>query len=425
MAEKKVINNKLVRLCESLLKEVLDFKIATDRVLADYFYKNKLGKSERYIIAETIYLILRNYFKITTALSLTSQTNNNQFKQSDYIDIIGITWIKLMKMDESYFENISSIEFEKFERFEFRDDILSKSELPQWIIDKLNNYEEKEIIELGRAMQEPALLNLRVNLLKTDRKSVLDFLKKEGIAARVTQYSLFGICLINKSFLGKNDLFIKGLIEIQDESSQLAGMLFAPRRGEMIVDFCAGSGGKSLLIGMLTYNTGRVYAFDINEKRLNNLTPRLKRSGLSNIYPQLITGEKDNKVKRLSGKIDRVFVDVPCSGFGTLRRNPDIKFRKSQSDILELTIKQLSILTEASKLVKKGGYLLYATCSILYEENQGIVNTFLQQNQDFKIIPAATVLKNINIKFIDENFLILLPHIHITDGFFAALMQKS
>ncbi len=173
-----------------------------------------------------------------------------------------------------------------------------------------------------------------------------------------------------KPALNQLPLFINGGVEVQDEGSQLLCHLVAPKRGEMVVDFCAGAGGKTLALGAAMRSTGRLYAFDVSEKRLANLKPRLARSGLSNVHPVLIDSERDAKIKRLAGKIDRVLVDAPCSGLGTLRRNPDLKWRQSPESVLELTAKQAAILDSAARLVKGGGRVVYATCSVLEAENE-------------------------------------------------------
>jgi 16S rRNA (cytosine967-C5)-methyltransferase len=212
---------------------------------------------------------------------------------------------------------------------------------------------------------------------------------------------------------------------VQDEGSQLLSYLVAPKRGQMIADFCAGAGGKTLAIGALMKNTGRLYAFDISEKRLHNLGQRLKRSGLSNLHAQLITGENDQKLKRLNGKFDRVLVDAPCSGLGTLRRNPDLKWRFEAEDIAELNIKQTNILARAAKLVKTGGRLIYATCSLLQDENEAIAEAFLNANADFALVAANEVLAQQQIKLDTGVYLKLLPHLHGTDGFFAAVFEKT
>ena len=157
----------------------------------------------------------------------------------------------------------------------------------------------------------------------------------------------------------------------------------------MIVDFCAGAGGKTLALGAMMRSTGRLYAFDVSDRRLAKLKPRLARSGLSNVNPVLIDSEHDAKIKRLAGKIDRVLVDAPCSGLGTLRRNPDLKWRQSPESVAELAPKQLSILTSAARLVKVGGRLVYATCSMLEAENEGVVKQFLADASGLQAGPGA------------------------------------
>ena len=207
-------------------------------------------------------------------------------------------------------------------------------------------------------------------------------------------------------------------------SSQLLGFLLAPRRNDMVVDFCAGAGGKTLMLSALMNSQGRLYAMDVSEKRLANLKPRLKRSGASNIQPMLISHENDLKVKRLAGKIDRVLVDAPCSGLGTLRRSPDLKFRQSPGSIEKYTQQQAAILASASRLLKNGGRLVYATCSFLPEENQHIVQAFLAAHPDFALRPVSEILQQQKIALDTGDYLELRPHLHGTDGFFAAVMER-
>ena len=158
---------------------------------------------------------------------------------------------------------------------------------------------------------------------------------------------------------------------------------------------------------------------------MDNLKPRLKRSGLSNLHPQLIAHENDSKIKRLAGKIDRVLVDAPCSGLGTLRRNPDIKFRQSPQSVAELTQKQTSILSAASKLLKPGGRLVYATCSLLHEENRAIVDAFMESHPGFVLRPAGEILAQQLIPLETGECLQLLPQLHGTDAFFAAVLERA
>jgi 16S rRNA (cytosine967-C5)-methyltransferase len=230
--------------------------------------------------------------------------------------------------------------------------------------------------------------------------------------------------LREKPALAKHPLFLEGAFEVQDEGSQLLGYLLDPKRGEMVVDLCAGAGGKTLILGALMKNTGRLYAFDVSDKRLVKLKPRLARSGLSNVHPARIDHERDTKIKRLAGKIDRVLVDAPCSGLGTLRRNPDLKWRQNEQSVAELTVKQAAILDAAAKMVRPGGRVVYATCSLLNAENEAIIAAFLASHPDFSLTPASTVLAKQGIT-LDGDMLRLLPHKHHTDGFFAAVLDKK
>ncbi|MEP6791231.1 MAG: RsmB/NOP family class I SAM-dependent RNA methyltransferase, partial [Ramlibacter sp.] len=202
----------------------------------------------------------------------------------------------------------------------------------------------------------------------------------------------------------------------------------------MVVDFCAGAGGKTLAIGACMRNTGRLYAFDTSAHRLDALKPRLARSKLSNVHPAAIAHERDDRIKRLAGKIDRVLVDAPCSGLGTLRRNPDLKWRQSPESVLEMTARQASILQSAARLLKPGGRLVYATCSLLPQENEAIAQAFGAANPDFTPLAAAGVLEGLKVPQAASlcsgpnggtDFLRLWPHKHGTDGFFAALWVKN
>ena len=230
---------------------------------------------------------------------------------------------------------------------------------------------------------------------------------------------------MGKPALQKHPLFIDGSFEVQDEGSQLLGYLVQPRRGELVVDFCAGAGGKTLQLGAMMRSTGRLYAFDVSERRLAKLKPRMARAGLSNVHPVLIAHERDAKVKRLAGKADRVLVDAPCSGLGTLRRNPDLKWRQSPESVAEMTLKQQAILEAASTLVKPGGRLVYATCSLLADENDAVVDTFLAAHPDFVLVPAQALLAEQGVALECGERLRLLPHLHDTDGFFAAVLERK
>jgi 16S rRNA (cytosine967-C5)-methyltransferase len=299
-------------------------------------------------------------------------------------------------------------------------------DLPDWLWERLGAaFGDSERSALARAWLAPAPFDLRVNPLQTTRDAALAALVAEGLAATATPWSPLGIRIAGRVSLAKHPWLDDGRLEVQDEGSQLIGYAVAPKRSDMVVDFCAGAGGKTLLLGALMRSQGRLYAFDVAGKRLANLAPRLKRSGLSNVHPQVLASERDTKVKRLAGKIDRVLVDAPCTGFGTLRRNPDLKWRQPESAVAELVAKQTAILASAATLVKPGGRLVYATCSVLPEENEAVVAQFLAGHPAFAAGNVAADLARANIALDTGPTLKLYPHRHGCDGFFAAVLERS
>jgi 16S rRNA (cytosine967-C5)-methyltransferase len=300
------------------------------------------------------------------------------------------------------------------------------ADVPDWLWTRLGEvYGDAERAALTRVWQTPAPFDLRVNSQKAKRDDALAALREEGLDVAPTPLSPLGLRVRGRPSLARHPWLLDGRLEVQDEGSQLVVQLVAPRRSDMVVDFCAGAGGKTLALGALMRSQGRLYAFDVSQARLDRMGPRLARSGLSNVHVQRLAHERDTKVKRLAGKIDRVLVDAPCTGFGTLRRNPDLKWRQSPADLAELTEKQARILASASTLVKPGGRLVYATCSVLPEENDAIVDAFLASHADFSNVDAAGELARAGIALDTGPRLRLMPHVHGCDGFFAAVLQRS
>jgi 16S rRNA (cytosine967-C5)-methyltransferase len=298
-------------------------------------------------------------------------------------------------------------------------------DIPDWLHDRLQaRFGTAETAQLVAALNQPAPLDLRVNPARIDRDAAIAQLNSRHMDARPTPHSPFGLRIEGRPNLGRDPLYEQGAIEVQDEGSQLLAQLVAPKRREMVVDFCAGAGGKTLALGALMQSTGRLYAFDVSERRLKAFEPRLRRSGLSNVHPQLLSSEADARVKRLAGKIDRVLVDAPCTGLGTLRRNPDMKWRQPESAVAEMAAKQSAILASAARLLKPGGRIVYATCSLLDEENREVVEAFLAANPAFALRPANEVLASLGIGIDTGPYLELLPHRHGTDGFFAAVLER-
>ncbi len=405
------------------LRTALKMEHPADAVLRHFFQEERIGSNERSLVAETLFGVLRHRLLLDHGCTLDKgQATARRMALSYWVKFGGYNLRELEPLlkakEKEWLGSVKAIRAEDLP-------LSIQAELPEWVVEKLRvQHSDAEILELGRSMQNGAPLDLRVNTMLAGRNEVLQALQAEGMDAQATPYSPMGIRLKYKPALNRHALFLTGKFEVQDEGSQLLGMLLAPKRNDMVVDFCAGAGGKTLMLGAMMNSQGRLYAWDISEKRLTNLKPRLKRSGLSNVQPQLIAHENDNKVKRLAGKIDRVLVDAPCSGLGTLRRNPDLKFRQSPQSVAELNEKQTSILNAAARLLKQGGRLVYATCSILHEENQGIVEAFLAAHPDFTLVPAGDVLRQQHIALAMGDYLQLSPQLHNTDGFFAAVLER-
>ncbi|MBZ0091832.1 MAG: RsmB/NOP family class I SAM-dependent RNA methyltransferase [Sulfuricellaceae bacterium] len=404
-----------------VLAAILPFREPADVALSRYFRQHhELGSRDREFVAETVFAALRRYRLLRhwapdgtpRQLALIALTKISGFGVRELEAVLQegeADWLRQLKAGGGEEYSLAVL-----------------ADFPDWLVEKLRTFlSDADILTLGRAMQQPAPLDLRVNTLLANRDEVLQILQAEGVTAEATPFSPMGIRLAKKIALNKHPIFIEGKVEVQDEGSQLLGILLAPKRRDMVVDFCAGAGGKTLLLGALMHSQGRLYAYDVSDKRLAKLKPRLKRSGLSNVHPQLIVNENDIKVKRLAGKIDRVLVDAPCSGLGTLRRNPDLKWRQTPESVAELRVMQAAILAGAARLPKAGGRLVYATCSLLPEENEEVVEAFLAAHPDYRLIDCSDILKQQRIPLDTGKYLKLLPQVHGTDAFFAAVLEKT
>jgi 16S rRNA (cytosine967-C5)-methyltransferase len=411
----------LIEAIVQALTVVLPGRAPADQQLSEFFRRNKnLGPRDRGLVAETVYSALRHRRFLESA---TPSASPREIALATLVKFQGIALAQIHELlrgrEKEWLASLRGRDLEK-EPFEVRVD------LPDWIVARLRqSFDERELLALARGLQQPAPLDLRVNTLKAPREAVLERLAQDGIEAAPARYSPFGVRVHGKPVLNRHPMFLDGAVEVQDEGSQILGMLMEPRRGEMIVDFCAGAGGKTLQMGAAMHSQGRLYAFDVSDARLANLGPRLKRSGLSNVFPQRIANENDPKVKRLRGKIDRVLVDAPCTGLGTLRRNPDLKWRQNDAAVGELNVKQRAILDSAATLLKPGGRLVYGTCSLLPEENEAIVRQFLETHPDFRQVSVREVLKRLGLRIEGATeYLHLYPHVHGTDGFFAAVLER-
>ncbi len=413
----------LLDLCTELLRAVLKLDAPADSIVSGFFRKHRtLGPRERHALAETAYTVLRR----RSLLLHQAQSGSGALERR----LALLAW----SGDQSLLRGAVGPNEQAWRQQVLALDPAGFSEklrhnLPDWLASALRaQLGDEAFWPLVAALNEPASLDLRVNIFKARREDMLSVLNQAGLRVAPTPFSPWGIRVPGKPALQKIDAFVRGDIEVQDEGSQLLALLVDAKRGEMVVDFCAGAGGKTLALGASMRSTGRLYAFDTSGHRLDALKPRMARSGLSNVHPAHIAHERDERVKRLSGKIDRVLVDAPCSGLGTLRRNPDLKWRQSPQAVVELQAKQTAILDSAARLVKSGGRLVYATCSLLRDENEVIAEAFGAAHPDFVPLPAQDALAAAHVTRAEEltqdGYLRLWPQRHATDGFFAAVWQR-
>ena len=370
--------------CEACA-EVLRLKSPADGVLSGFFRQHpQLGRQDRALVAETVYAVLRRRRMLEFILGGSAV---RQMVLAAWAVLLGANMRELeVVARRGDLEKITDAK--RLAHAEMPVEVVC--DMPDWLIGMLlAQYGEAELRAVAAGLLQSAPLDLRVNIVKTSRDEARARLAADGVTVVDTPYSPYGLRVSGKPPINRHPLFVSGALEVQDEGSQLLCILLGARRGEMIADFCAGAGGKSLAIGMLMRSTGRLNAFDVSEKRLAKMKPRLARSGLSNVHPRRIESEKDIRLQRLAGKLDRVLVDAPCSGLGTLRRNPDLKWRQTPESVAQMQAKQHSILASAAKLVRPGGRLVYATCSLLNEENRVVVEAFLATHEQFRLRPAG------------------------------------
>ncbi|MBD9475971.1 hypothetical protein IB268_23860 [Achromobacter sp. ACM01] len=407
---------------QRVLGEILQWTYPADAALSHWLRNHpNLGARDRSEVAEAVYDVLRHLRRY------------RQFGESGVGPAsrrLAILGLAATLGAEALAEGMDAGEAEWLQRVS-QIDLATlpravRGSIPDWLDERLGAMDSPET--LIEALNRQASLDLRVNPLKVERDAMLAELQQgagryEPVAM---PYSPWGIRMEGRPAINRWPQFENGSIEVQDEGSQLLALLVAPRRGEMIIDFCAGAGGKTLLLGALMRSTGRLYAFDVSAARLQRAKPRFARSGLSNVVPVVIDSENDARVKRLAGKAQRVLVDAPCSGIGTLRRNPDLKWRQHPEALAELGQLQERILNSAARCVAPGGRLVYATCSLLAEENEVQAERFLASHPDFERLDAAEILaaRCENLK-LDGPYVQLRPDVHGTDGFFAAVFERK
>ena len=418
----------LLEACSELVRLTLKFDHPADATVSRFFRDHRgLGPRERATMAETVYTVLRKKLLFDHLAPSGSGPKERRLAILGFYGPGDFLRSALTDQEKNWLDQCEKVQ---------PDDLMERHRhnLPEWLVQPLKDQLGEEFWPLVGSLNLGAGLDLRVNDFKAKRADVQKELAKAGIKSVPTPFSPWGLRIAGKPALNKNEAFLKGEFEVQDEGSQLLAMLVDAKRGEMVVDFCAGAGGKTLAIGASMRSTGRLYAFDTSAHRLDSFKPRMARSGLSNVHPAAIAHERDERVKRLSGKIDRVLVDAPCTGMGTLRRNPDLKWRQNLQSVEEMAVKQTAILQSAARLVKSGGRLVYATCSVLPQENEAIASAFSLANLDFEPLDVGEVLLGLKVADAaslchggDNNqlYLRLWPHRHHTDGFFAAVWVKK
>jgi 16S rRNA (cytosine967-C5)-methyltransferase len=405
-----------------------------DAIANDYFRQRRfIGSGDRRSVSERVWAILRtrrrlgwwlervgmrvNPRMLAAASLLTEGWLLSGVKQSFSGGQFGPT-----PLNPAEHAALAGIEGHTLEHPEMPDAV--RLEVPDWCVPHLKARFGKWLNAEMAAMDLPATLDLRVNLLRGTREDAMSALAVEGIEAKPTPLSPWGLRIEGRRPVSTGKAFQSGLVEIQDEGSQLVAALVGAAPEMRVVDWCAGAGGKTLALAMTMENRGHIAACDVSEHRLDGAVRRLRRAGVHNVERHLVE-PGDKWAKRRAGTFDRVLVDAPCTGTGTWRRNPDARMRLLENDLLELVPKQAMILSQASRLVKPGGRLVYATCSVLLEENEMQIDTFLAAHPGFHVVPLAHAWALSGTPPGPGPYLSLTPRTHRTDGFFTAVLERA
>lgn len=295
--------------------------------------------------------------------------------------------------------------------------------LPEWLRRAMPGGEA-----LLRAFASAPPVTLRANTLKVSPEDLVEWLERDGIRTQPARFSPWGLTLDYRANVFRTEAFREGAFEMQDEGSQLVAFLCEPRPGDVVVDGCAGAGGKTLALAALMQNKGTLYAFDTAAHRLEALKERARRAGVQNLRVHSLDDEGQRPVARLAGKADVVLIDAPCSGTGVLRRNPDIAWKLREEDVARIAEEQARLLKTYAPLVKPGGRLVYAVCSLLPTEGEKQIARFLREHPEFRRGDAAAMLKKSGISagyLVSRHDFVVDPVRHDMDGFFAAVLERG
>lgn len=406
-------------LIERALTEVLKLEAPADAVLRAFFRAHpQMGRRDRGRLAETVFDVLRHRRRYDHLAAAGSGPHVRRLRWLSRCLAFGDP----LPADGALAEWVTAAR--RIDASTLPPAV--RYSMPDWLWEALAaRYPWPEVGRIAESLLEPAPLDLRVNTLKATVAQVDAALAQADLGLHPLPWPPGALRLDGKPALEELGAFVQGWFEVQDAGSQLLAHVVAPRRGQTVVDFCAGAGGKTLALAAMLAGTGQVFAVDVSTSRLIRMRPRLARSGATNVQPMAIDDEHDPKLKRLAGRADRVLVDAPCTGTGTLRRNPDLKWRQTPADVAELGRRQTSILAAAARLVKPGGRLVYATCSLLDTENGAVADAFEAAHPEFTRVSVGELLaaQRTGPAGVGDR-LELRPDLHGCDGFFAAAFER-
>jgi 16S rRNA (cytosine967-C5)-methyltransferase len=411
-----------------------------DRAIDRTLRQRTLHSSERRIVAERVYALIRRQLTVDFLLERVRpgfaalSSGSQDLMRLSAARVLSGESVELVAADDHHFStDLKALrgllrERRHIESFERTRRLSLSASIPDPLAARWIAEFGAEAELAAAAMNERAPLTARVNTLKSTRDEVLADLHTAGVDCRSTPLSPLGILLETRINAFSLQPFKEGRFELQDEGSQLLGMLVdAPPK--LVVDACAGAGGKTLQLAAQMRNRGELFALDISEQRMRDLKKRARRAGAFNVRTRIIPSDAEQArgaISDLAGRADRVLVDVPCSGTGSLRRNPDARYRITEADLEMQTRRQKDLLSLFADLVRPGGRLIYGTCSVLREENESVIEDFLRSRQDFALRPASVTLgEDLAGKVTREGFLRVAPHSHGTDGFFGAVLQRA
>jgi len=416
-----------------LLDEIAATKYPADRIMSGYFRQRRyIGSKDKAAISESLYTILRNRMRFEYILNSKDLGVHSRMLVALLLKIEGGDLYNTFDGDKYSPKRLRPGQLPRFVDLDLNviDDapLHVRLNVPDWIAPKLERALGDRFEEEMTAINESATTDVRVNTLKSAIVPVAQAFADVGYIAHKTDLSPWAIRFEKRVSLFGLPAFKQGWFEIQDEGSQLLALLTGVKPGQKVVDFCAGAGGKTLAMAAMMENKGTIYACDVHTKRLEQLGKRSKRAGAHNIRTHILSSEHDKWVKKHAGYADVVLLDSPCTGTGTWRRSPDSRNNMTQENLDNLVELQQSIMQSAKRLVKPGGRLFYATCSLLEEENEAQVAKFLEGNSDFSpetlAVPESLAVHPERFKSSGHEVR-TFPAMTGTDGFYVASLIRD